>query len=235
MTDTDAGGSAPPKKRAGGTNTQVAVEMIKKLIFESTLEPGSSHLEAELADRLGMSRTPVREALLILAAEGLLEVQPRRGVKIYSTSPSDWQDIYQLVTELEAFSASLAARKNHPESDYERIEQAIADMDAAYDVDDREAWGTADVQFHEEIVRLGGNGRVGKIVELNRNLLKRSRSLLLYMYPIPPHSNGEHRAILDAIKQGHCERARTLHAAHRIRAEMSLDLSLEQVRSHLPR
>ncbi|MEL7133859.1 MAG: winged helix-turn-helix domain-containing protein, partial [Pseudomonadota bacterium] len=64
------------------TNVERAVSALRRMIFSGELPPGSDHLETELADTLGMSRTPVREAALILQAQGLVELRPRRGIRI---------------------------------------------------------------------------------------------------------------------------------------------------------
>ena len=76
------------------SNTQRAADEMRRLIFRGDLAAGSDHLETELAERFGMSRTPVREAALILEAQGLVAVRPRRGVRILSVSPDDMAEIY---------------------------------------------------------------------------------------------------------------------------------------------
>ena len=87
------------------TITTQAMEQIRQLIFDGELAAGSDHLESELAERLGMSRTPVREATLMLAQQGLLEVRPRKGVRISALSLKDMEEIYSILTELESLSA----------------------------------------------------------------------------------------------------------------------------------
>ena len=84
-----------------------AVDALRALIFAGELPPGSDHLESELAEKLGMSRTPVREATLVLESQGLLEVRPRKGVRISALSADDMREIYEVLTELE----SLARRR----------------------------------------------------------------------------------------------------------------------------
>lgn len=200
------------------SSTQVAIEVIKKLILENKLPAGSSHLESELAKRLGMSRTPIREAILILETQGLLQVTPRRGVKISALSTEDMNEIYQILTALEGLSAELAARKNHDSEAFAEAEQAIANMDEALERDDREAWALADEVFHNELIRLGGNTRIASIVEIYNDQVRRVRSLTLYLRPSPTKSNEDHRRVLDAIRAGDPVAARSLHTAHRIQA-----------------
>ena len=226
---------AAAKVEEGGkrlSNTQVAVQTLKQLILENMLPPGSNHLESELAEKLGMSRTPVREATLILEAQGLLEVRPRHGVKILSLSIEDMREIYQILTELEALSAELAAGRDIDSAEFAQAEDAIRDMDIALQSDNREEWARADETFHRELVRLGGNGRIATIVETYTDQVRRARSLTLYMRPSPTKSNEDHRRVLEAIRSGNGSEARTLHSAHRVQAGALLIEILEKHKLH---
>ncbi len=225
----------PPRLESdakGKSSTQVAIEIIKKLILENQLPAGSSHLESELAKRLGMSRTPIREATLILEAQGLLEVKPRRGVKILTLSTDDMNEIYQILTELEGLSAELAAKKELSDKDFATAEHAIANMDKALELDEREAWAIADEVFHNELIRLGGNSRIAGIVEMYNDQVRRVRALTLYLRPSPTKSNDDHRNVLRAIRAGDPERARSLHTAHRVQAGKILTELLQKFGFH---
>lgn len=225
----------PPRLESaakGKSSTQVAIEIIKKLILENQLPAGSSHLESELAKRLGMSRTPIREATLILEAQGLLEVKPRRGVKILALSTDDMNEIYQILTELEGLSAELAAKKQLTDEDFATAEHAIANMDKALELDEREAWAIADEVFHNELIRLGGNSRIASIVEIYNDQVRRVRALTLYLRPSPTKSNDDHRNVLRAIRARDPEAARSLHTAHRVQAGKILTELLQKFGFH---
>jgi DNA-binding GntR family transcriptional regulator len=226
---TIAGTSAVRSK----SNTRIAIETIKKLVLESKLPAGSSHLESELALQLGMSRTPVREATLILEAQGLLEVRPRRGVKILPLSIKDMREIYQILTELEGLSAQLAAQKVMPPIEYDVAEKAITRMDDALINDDREAWAVADEIFHNELIRLSGNSRIAVVVDIYNDQVKRVRALTLYMRPSPIKSNKDHRNVLKAIRSGDMAKARAIHTEHRVQAGNMLIDILEKHKLHL--
>lgn len=215
------------------SNTQIAVETIKKQILENKLPAGSSHLESELALQLGMSRTPVREATLILEAQGLLEVRPRRGVKILPLSIVDMQEIYQILTELEGLSAQLAAQKNLSKQEYDVAEKAIASMDDALENDDREAWAVADEIFHNELIRLSGNSRIAATVDIYNDQVRRVRALTLYMRPSPVKSNKDHRKLLNAIQSGQMDKARAIHTEHRVQAGTMLTDILKKHKLHM--
>lgn len=214
------------------SNTQHAVEVLKNMILENRLASGSNHLESELAKLLGMSRTPIREATLILEAQGLVEVKPRHGVRIISLSPEDMAEIYDILTELESLSAALAADKSLSEIEFEIAEKAIKEMDRALAQDDRVAWTAADDTFHAELVRLGGNNRIANIVGMYNDQVRRARLLTLNLRPKPVKSNEDHRNVLDAIKRGDSKSARQLHKEHRIQAKTMIISILQKFGFH---
>lgn len=211
------------------TITTRAMEQIRQLIFDGELAAGSDHLESELADRLGMSRTPVREATLMLAQQGLLEVRPRKGVRIATLSLKDMEEIYAILTELESLAAEEAAAKGYSEEDLATLQQAIEAMEGALAREDREAWAVGDNAFHEELVRLGGNSRVETIVSMMANQVRRARAMTLYIRPLPVKSNEDHRAVYDAIRQGDAPAARERHRSHRRHAR---EVLIELLKKH---
>ena len=211
------------------TITTQAMEQIRQLIFDGELAAGSDHLESELADRLGMSRTPVREATLMLAQQGLLEVRPRKGVRIATLSLTDMEEIYAVLTELESLAAEEAAEKGYVDEDLAALKQSIEAMEQALDREDREAWALADDAFHAELVRLGGNSRVQSIVSMMANQVRRARAMTLYIRPLPVKSNEDHRAVYDAIQKGDAARAREGHRSHRQHAR---EVLIELLKKH---
>lgn len=205
-----------------GGATQRAAEEMRRLIFAGELTPGSDHLEAELAERFGMSRTPVREAALVLEAQGLVSVRPRRGVRVLPVSAEDMAEIYDVLTELESHAAGRAAAMRHGDDDLAPMAAAIDAMDAALEAGDRDAWAEADEAFHAELVRLGRNSRIEGIVAMMSDQVRRARYLTLYLRPLPLTSNEDHRAVLEAIRAGAVYRAQSLHRTHRERAKEML-------------
>lgn len=207
------------------TITTQAMEQIRQLIFDGELAAGSDHLESELAGRLGMSRTPVREATLMLAQQGLLEVRPRKGVRIATLSLKDMEEIYAVLTELESLAAAEAAARRYTDEDLADLKGSIEAMDDALAREDREACAEADDMFHSELVRLGGNSRVQTIVSMMGNQVRRARAMTLFIRPLPLKSNEDHRSVYDAIRSGDAARAREHHRRHRQHArEVLIDL-----------
>ncbi|MEL6450653.1 MAG: GntR family transcriptional regulator [Pseudomonadota bacterium] len=211
------------------SNVDRAVSALRQMIFSGELPPGSDHLETELADRLGMSRTPVREAALMLQAQGLVEMRPRRGIRISPVSAQDMRDIYDILTELESLAAARAAQAGYSDSDLETLAAAIADMDTALAGDDLRAWAEADDRFHRELVRLGRNARLSMIVSVMRDQVRRARATTLFMRPKPEQSNADHRKVLQAIAEGDARTAHDVHHAHR---QMARDMLVALLEKH---
>lgn len=204
------------------SSAQRAIVELRDRIFSGDLAAGSDHLESELADLLEMSRTPVREAVLTLESQGLLELRPRKGVRILPMSPDDMAEIYDVLTELESHAAQRAAEKGYALSDLAQLAQAIDDMDVAIAANDLDAWADADDRFHEELVRLGGNSRIRMIVNMMSDQVRRAKNTTLYIRPLPTKSNEDHRRVYQAIRDGDPEAARSWHTQHRQHAKSML-------------
>ncbi|MEM6275728.1 MAG: GntR family transcriptional regulator [Pseudomonadota bacterium] len=204
------------------TATTRATEALRALIFSGALPPGSDHLEAELAERLGLSRTPVREALARLEGQGLVTIRPRRGARIVGLSPADMNEIYEVLTTLEAAAAGRAAQRGLSEEDLQPLQTAIDAMDAALAANDLEAWADADDTFHQALVAAAGNARMVEATQLYADQVRRARMMTLRLRPPPTRSNNDHRAVLAAIKAGDARAAAGLHERHRDGARLLL-------------
>lgn len=211
------------------SSSQRALLELRKKIFAGELAPGSDHLESELAEQLNMSRTPVREAILMLEGQGLLELRPRKGIRVVPLSPEDMEEIYDVLTELESLAAHSAACAAYEEADLKHLSDAINDMDAAIANRDLDAWANADDRFHTELVRLGGNSRVETIVHMMSDQVRRARLTTLFMRPLPTKSNEDHRLVYEAIKNGDAKVARETHRDHRKHAK---DIIVELLKRH---
>ena len=210
------------------SSSSVALEQLRTLIFTGQLGAGTDHLESELAENLGMSRTPVREALLVLEGQGLVDVRPRKGVRIRPLSPQDMEEIYDVLTALESLAAANAARAGFREETLTLLATAIDQMDAALGVENREDWARADDAFHAELMRLGGNARAQSIAAMMSDQVRRARLVTLHMRPVPTESNKDHRALLELIRQGDAQGAEALHRRHRSQAKTLLIALLEK-------
>ncbi len=206
-----------------------AYKELKRRIFENELVIGQQYMEHELAELLAMSRTPVREALLQLSREGLVEIRPRHGMRIKPVSLEDMGEICQVLTSLESTAAALAAGKALTKEENRQLRQAVAEMDQALEANDMEAWAQADERFHTALVELSGNKRLIEAVRTFIDQSHRFRMLTLRLRPLPVDSNRDHQAVLEAIEQRNSDAARRLHREHRERSGRML---IELVKKH---
>ncbi len=211
------------------SQTQRATTVLRDMIVSNRLPAGASYLESELADMLGMSRTPVREAAMVLEAQGLVELRPRRGIRILPLSAQDMREIYQILTELEGLAAEQAAARKLTKAEVKAVERTLAEMEAALETDDRESWAAADKRFHQLLLALSANRRLEALVESYNDQVHRARMLTVRLRPSPVKSNRDHRALFEAIKAGDRRRARALHTAHRKEA---MKLIIELLQKH---
>jgi DNA-binding GntR family transcriptional regulator len=211
-----------------------AYTTLKRNILENHLPPGYRALEQELATELGMSRTPVREALIRLEREGLIELIPRRGMRVVPLSPTDMREIYEVVTGLETTALDLMAEMDPASIDWALLEENLQAMEDALVRDDLDSWAEADAAYHQTLLVLCENRRLADLGAQLSDQAHRARMITLRLRPRPTRSNSEHRQVLEALKQGEWEKARRLHRRHRIRtAELLLEI-LEYYRlSHL--
>ena len=172
-----------------------------------------------------MSRTPVREAMVRLAREGMIDIRPRHGMRVLPVSADDMREIYEILTALEAEAAGQIARDGTPPARLEALREAVTQMDAALDADDLEAWARADDRFHRLILASCRNNRLKAIIEQFWDQSHRVRMLTLRLRPKPTGSNSDHRALVDAIERRDAETARRIHHEHRAKSgRMLVDL-----------
>ena len=215
------------------TRVADAYERLKAEILGNRMPPGFQALEPEIALRLGMSRTPVREALLKLAADGLIELIPRHGARVLPMSPEDMGEIYEILTALEPEAAARLARARPSADALRPLERASADMERALLDDDLDAWAEADDRFHRKLVGLNGNRRLSGFVNTLFDQAHRARMMTLRLREPPAKSTEEHRDILEHIRAGDVDKAREAFRLHRERAAAELLGILENYR--LPR
>ncbi|WP_137179701.1 GntR family transcriptional regulator [Roseomonas sp. AR75] len=210
------------------TAAEVAYQRLRTMILDNHLPPGAQWLEAELALELGLSRTPVREAMLRLQQDGLVSVTPRHGMRVAAISPADMRDIYDVLESLEPKAAELLARRNLPEADLAPLLSACDAMETAIARQDRAAWAQADEGFHRGLAELCGNRRLAAMVMQVWDQSHRARMFTLNMRPLPERSTAEHRATLDAIRAGDAESAREMYRRHRQRGGAELIALIER-------
>ncbi len=217
--------SPSTRKSARESLSERAYRDLKAQILENRLSVGRQYMEQEIAERLDMSRTPTREALIRLANEGLVEIRPRHGMRIKPISRDDMREIYEVLTSLESQAAALAARRSLSKAEIDAMRRAVADMDAALKDDDLESWAEADERFHRLLVEYSDNRRLIALVGTFIDQSHRVRMITLRMRPRPTDSNQDHRAVVEAIARGDADEARRVHRTHREKSgRMLIDL-----------
>ena len=220
--------SSEPKTRLADD----AYRLLKAQIIDNIMPPGYQALEPELAERLAMSRTPVRQALIRLQQEGLVELIPRRGMRVLPVSPNDMQEIYQILTALESEAAGLLAARRHSAEELRAIEQACQDMEQAIEENALERWAAADARFHRSLLELCGNRRLATIVATLYDQAHRARMITLHLRQVPLQSTQEQRMIYQLILQGDEVAVRDHYRRHRERATRELLDILQRHRLH---
>jgi DNA-binding GntR family transcriptional regulator len=222
------------KKNQKASLSQQAYRELKERILTGKFSVGEHYLEPEIAEMLGISRTPAREALIRLAHEGLIDLKPRRGVQVKPIFLHDLKEIYEVLTSLESTAVWLAAKRKLADKDIRRLKSTVDEMDEALVKDDLDAWAEADVKFHMLLVELGDNSRIRQLVQTYFDQAHRVRMLTLKLRPRPVDSNKDHRAVVEMIERDNAEEARRIHYAHRERAgELLLALLKSYGFSHL--
>ncbi|RAH97449.1 GntR family transcriptional regulator [Acuticoccus sediminis] len=216
-------------RATAATRSELAYVELKRRVLDNAFPVGSFFLEQELADLLNMSRTPIREALVRLANEGLVEIRPRHGMRVLPISPEDMREIYTILTALEAEVAAEVAARGLSDEELATLRKAVADMDAALAADDLDAWAVADAWFHRSLVGASANQRLRSVISQYWEQAHRVRMLTLRLRPKPVRSTQEHLALVNAIEARDPKLAWQIHRTHR---EQAADMLAEILSSH---
>ncbi len=215
---------------ASASLVDAAYQQIRQRILDNVWPPGHRALEQEVALALGMSRTPVREAIMRLRNEGLVEVIPRHGLRVLPVSPTDMREIYQILTALECMAAELLAQRQPSEAELKPLIDANKAMDKALRADDLDAWAAADERFHAHFLELAGNRQLQATVLNYWDRAHRARMFTLRLRPKPVNSTKEHMRMVDRLRAGDVEGAVAVTRAHRARANAELIAIFEHYR-----
>ncbi len=186
--------------------TSAVQQEIERMIFAGELGPGDKLTEASLADRLGVSRGPVREAFRVLEEAGLLQLEKNRGVFVRQIPIEEVLEIFELRAMMEAHVGAKLAR-NATEAQVRELTNLVVQMESAVAVDDEPLYYRLNVEFHERMVAFTGNRKLLLLYrKLTRELsLFRRRNLSEQALLLV--SVAEHRAMVEAIASGDAGRA----------------------------
>lgn len=171
-------------------------ELLRQRIFSRELEPGSWIDELRLAEEYGISRTPLREALKVLAAEGLVTMKVRRGAYVTEVNEKDLHDVYHLLALLESDAAGEVAR-SASDAQLKELQALHGELSAA--VNDREQFFAINERFHVRLLELADNRWRTQMVSDLRKVMKLNRHNSLFKNGRLDESLREHQAIMDAL------------------------------------
>jgi DNA-binding GntR family transcriptional regulator len=195
-------------------------------ILDGRLEPGTELAEVALSEQLGVSRGPIREAIGRLAAEGLVNVRPRRGAVVRSLSKEEFLELYQVREALERMAVQLAVPRL-TEQQFKELATLNEAMEASAAREDVERFFEANVAFHARLLEASGNAKLRELYRQLLGQLGRYRLRSLTLRGNLQRSVSEHAAILRAAKRGDADRAAQLMAEH-IRVPQRRAMALEE-------
>jgi DNA-binding GntR family transcriptional regulator len=207
-----------------GQNTDDVYDRVRNAILDGELAPGAVMSQVALAEELGISRTPLREALRMLQSERLVEAEPNRRVRVAPMSPADLEELYVVRVTLEAEALRLSVPRMTPE-DLARLEGHMAEMAHYAEMKDYRRWTLPHREFHRALTAPAGE-RVNDLLGQLFDHAERYRRLHVGHGP-SAWATADHREILDACKAGDRDQSAGRLASHLARTGLELSELLD--------
>ena len=192
---------------------EMVYEELKMQILKGSFIPGTRMMEVELAEEMGVSRTPIREAIRKLEKEGLVTIEPRRGAYASMISTEDMVEILEVRQDLEGLAAYFAADRM-TDAQMEALRQVSASYDDAVKRGNMEDMIKHDTRFHHIIVESCRNKILVQMIEQLQELVLRFRYIYYDNFRRAENMPEEHAAILAAIAEGNADKARAAADIH---------------------
>lgn len=205
---------------------EIAYEMLKHAIITGEIPAGERIVETEYADRLHISRTPLREALRKLERDGLVECVLRRGVVVRAFTLADVSEIYVIRNALEILTLP-AVIKNVTDADILSLREKLKEMDACLLRDDIATLSTLARAFHNQIVRLSGQNRILRVIETQDEFISRFSAMAIKQENRRNEAHKEHYRIVDFLEARDYEGLRALMETHIERSKEKCIQALE--------
>lgn len=212
---------------------ELVFENIRQAIVKGIFAPGERLMEIQLADDLGVSRTPVREAIRKLELEGFVVMIPRRGTYVANLSIKDINDVYEIRISLDVLAAGLAAERIEPE-ELEELNRLLLEISEAAKTGPMEKIVKLDTAFHDVLYKASRNDRLRNIINNLREQITGIRGTSMRYPGRLADTLEEHRALVDSIAARDSERAQAAARIHLENAEHTLlkAMSEEQQGQH---
>jgi DNA-binding GntR family transcriptional regulator len=209
-----------PTRRPGNSVEKIRRHLERRII-QGALQPRQRIIEQEICRQVRLSRSPVREALRLLAADGLVEIYPRRGARVADITRAEIHDVFQVFEELEVLGTRLAAGRMTPEA-LTRLSHLMRAMQSAAPAGNVRSYFRLNARWHEQLYACAGNQ---KLALLLRNLGKQITRFRFAALAAPGRlmrSLEEHQALLAAVREGDEKRAVELVRASVANARQAL-------------
>lgn len=191
----------------------IVFQTLRNAILTGELEPGERLMETQLGEKLGVSRTPIREAIRKLELEGLVVMVPRKGAQVAPFTEKDIIDVLEVRAALEALAARLACKRMDDRA-FLRLQLAITEYEYAFKDGDIETMIEKDVEFHETMFNATQNDRLIQLFSSMREQIQRYRVTYFKNVTESERVLSEHLALLDALKARDEELAAGLATEH---------------------
>mgnify|MGYP003602714497 CR=1 FL=1 len=208
---------------------EVVYETLREAIRNGALTPGERLMEIQLAEELGVSRTPVREAIRKLELERFVVMLPRRGTYVANLSLKDINEVFEIRAALDGLAAGLAAERI-TEEELEQMERLLVEIADCIEQHNNQKIVEADEAFHDILYRASRNERLVGIICNLREQFTRFRSVSINYPGRLQNTLEEHRQLVEAIAQRNPEAAQQKAREHIENAEQTLLLEMEQLR-----
>ena len=209
---------------------EVVCESLRSAISKGVLKPGERLMEIQLAEELGVSRTPVREAIRMLELEGYVVRLPRRGTYVSSLTIRDVNEVFEIRTSLESLAAALASERITDE-EMDNLQRFLVQFANDIKNGDMEHIVDTDMKFHDALYKASRNDRLVGIISNLRDQLTRFRTTSMSYPGRLKASLNEHRSLVEAIAQGDADAAKAAAEFHMEQSEKTLLKAMEKLQS----
>jgi len=192
---------------------QKVYRVLKESIIKGFLEPGTKLLENKIAEEMQVSRTPVREAMQKLVAEGFVKTTPNQTMVVTEVSPEDVKEVLQIRGVLEGLAARIAAKKINGQ-EIDELENVVAQMSLHVARENLSSYCQVDDEFHDLILNICGNKWIIQIRDNLGSFIYRFRIKSLSVSGRLKHSLEEHQAIMESLREHDLAEADRLSQIH---------------------
>ena len=207
---------------------EVVCETLREALRSGVLKPGERLMEIQLADELGVSRTPVREAMRKLELEGYVIMLPRRGTYVANISIRDINEVFEIRTTLDALASGLAAERI-TEEELEQLERLLVSIGENIEKRNMKKVVEDDMEFHDLLYKASRNQRLVSIISNLREQMTRFRSMSMSYPGRLKKTLKEHSRLVEAIAQRDVELAQKLAVEHMENSEQTLLIDMEEL------